>query len=155
MTKDAKSHAHNRKIHCAACGIKSPKCVPVTESISQLIREEVYACYSADDISFPGGICGNCRKNLFLAKKGEVVPVEVRERWKSLDYSKFRPPTRNGPCTTCTMCNAGRYKFAQVYKTSQGMFRYTVHFSDLLPSFTFIYRSKSKSIHASTDSSFH
>ena len=114
MTKDAKTHAENRKQHCAACGVKSPKCFPMTESIAQLVQQEVFSCYDSSDASFPCGICSTCRANLFVAKKGGVVPVAVRERWKALDYSRFRAPTRNGPCTACSMCNAGRYTFSQV-----------------------------------------
>ena len=117
MGKDeARSHAKIKKIFCAACGKKDPKCFPMTNTLENLIKNEVYSLYSADDESFPGAVCASCRTNLFTAQKGNVVPVNVRERWSTLDYSQFRPPTRNGPCTSCTMCNAARFTQEKVQK---------------------------------------
>ena len=115
MSKRERTHEGCRKIHCAACGKKDIKCLPVTSSVEEAIKEEVYKCYNVTDSSYPSGVCGSCRTNLFLARKGKVVPAVLRDRWNSMDYSKYRPPVRNGTCSaTCPLCKSGRYSAGNV-----------------------------------------
>ena len=120
MNKKERSHEDSRRIHCAACGKKDKKCFPVTDSIADILKEEVYQCYDANDASLPAGICGDCRKNLFRAKRGSVVPSAVRDRWSSMDFTKFRQPVRAGVCSSsCPLCKSSRFSFEKTENETQ------------------------------------
>ena len=108
-----RSHEENRRVCCAGCGKKDTKCFNITPTIEALLKEEVYDGYNSSDCYFPSGICGVCRNNLFIARKGSVVPAAVRDRWNSMDYSKFRPPSRSTPCA-CQICQVVRFKWEKV-----------------------------------------
>ena len=103
-----RSHEASRSLVCACCGKKDHSCFVVTDSLEALIQQEVYKGYQAKDVYFPSGVCGLCRKNLFWAKKGKVVPEIVRKRWNSLDYDNFKPPSRKSPCS-CQICTVVRF----------------------------------------------
>ena len=107
-TNQMRSHDQNRQIVCAACGKKDTKCVKITPAIESIIQTEVSKAYSTVDIYFPNGVCSQCRKWLFASKKGAIVPETVRERWNSLDFAGFRPPSRSTPCA-CLICKRARY----------------------------------------------
>ena len=108
-----RSHEDNRRICCAGCGKKDLKCHNITPTIEAVLKEEVYDGYNSSDCYFPSGICSTCRASLFIARKGSVVPAVVRDRWNSMDYSKFRPPSRSTPCM-CQICQVVRFKWEKV-----------------------------------------
>ena len=103
-----KSHDQARSCVCAGCGMKLTKSSPMTAALAEVVKEEVYSGYKHDDTYFPNGLCGTCRTNLFKAKKGDVVPIPVRDRWNSMNYDAFRPPSRSAPCS-CKVCNLVRH----------------------------------------------
>ena len=92
-------HDENRKLVCAACGIKNLKCFTVTEQIEQTIKE-VYKEYSRDVSSYPVGVCPTCRNHLKVVKKTGLKSVskERRKIW-SIDYSQFQAPQENRRAT--------------------------------------------------------
>ena len=106
--KRLRSHDDNRLIVCATCGKKDTKCAKITPAIETIIRSEVNNAYSISDVYFPSGVCGQCRKWLFASKKGAVVPETVRDRWNSLNFAEFRPPSRSTPCS-CLVCKRARF----------------------------------------------
>ena len=113
-----RSHAESRKILCAACGKKDLACFNVTPTIEELIRNEVSKLYHVDDIYFPCGICGSCRKWLFDSKKGKIVPETVRDRWNSVDFGEFKAPSRSSPCS-CNTCKRVRFTEVKLEKSAQ------------------------------------
>ena len=106
-----RSHDQARALICCACGCKDFKCKEVTEALERIVKEEVYSNYDRRDTSFPSGICGACRNNLFKAKRGDVEPTTVRDKWNSMAYDGFRPPSRGSICT-CRICQIVRHKGA-------------------------------------------
>ena len=108
-SKLARSHDQARSLVCCACGCKDLKSQPITEGLEEIVKTEVFAGYDRQDTYFPSGLCGTCRKNLFKAKRGDVVPSTVRDRWNSMSYLSFRPPSRSTPCV-CTICKMVRHK---------------------------------------------
>ena len=106
--KRLRSHNENRLIICATCGKKDTKCSKITPAIEHIIQLEVNKTYSISDDYLPCGVCGQCRKWLFASKKGVIVPESVRERWNSIDFSGFRPPSRSTPCS-CLICKRARF----------------------------------------------
>ena len=70
--------------------------------------EEVFSDYDAADPYFPNGCCGTCRTMLYCAKKGKVVSENVRDRWNSVDFSRFGRPSRTSPCG-CQICCTARF----------------------------------------------
>ena len=113
-----RSHDECRKILCAACGKKDQACSKVTPTIEEQIQIEVSKVYRENDSYFPCGICSQCRKWLFAAKKGKVVPESVRERWNSMDFEGFKAPSRSTPCS-CNICKRVRYKEANLEMSAQ------------------------------------
>ena len=109
MPKGARTHDEARAIICCCCGKKNAHCSKENDLLEQVIKEEVFKGYDVKDVYFPSGVCGVCRKNLFLAKKHAVVPEVVCDRWNSIDYEQFRPPSRKNPCG-CQICKIARYK---------------------------------------------
>ena len=107
-SKHMRSHEDNRVIICAACGKKDTKCVKITPAIEKIIQTEVNTAYSVGDFYLPNGVCGQCRKWFFSSKKGAIVPETVRERWNSIDFFGFRPPSRSTPCS-CLICKRARF----------------------------------------------
>ena len=107
--KQSRSHDENRLVVCATCGKKDTKGSKITPAIEHIIQLEVNKTYSIRDDYFPSGVCGQCRKWLFASKKGAIVPESVRERWNSIDFSGFRPPSRSTPCS-CLICKRARFK---------------------------------------------
>ena len=107
--RKTRGHDENRGIICAACGKKDLKCAKVQPSIESAIQAEISKAYSVKDVYFPNGVCSQCRKWLFASKKNAVVPETVRERWNSLNFEEFRPPSRSAPCS-CSICKRARYK---------------------------------------------
>ena len=116
--KNIRSHDKNRAIVCAACGKKDTKCTKVTPSIESAIQTEISNAYSTSDTQFPNGICSQCRKWLFASKKGAVVPETVRERWNSIDFAEFRPPTQSTPCS-CSTCKRARFTESNLEEAAQ------------------------------------
>ena len=114
----ARSHEQSRKLVCAGCGSKALKCVPVSATLEDIIKVEVFAKYDCQDTYFPNGVCGSCKTNLFKAKKGDVVPTNVRDRWNSIDYDAFKPPSRSTPCS-CGICKIVRFKASPLEKHPQ------------------------------------
>ena len=117
-SKHMRSHDDNRVIVCAACGKKDNKCGKITPALEKTIQIEVNKAYSVGDIYFPNGVCGQCRKWLFASKKGDIVPETVRERWNSIDFSGFRPPSRSTPCS-CLICKRARFTGAKLEASEQ------------------------------------
>ena len=103
-----RSHDSNRSIICTCCGRKDAKCFKVTPSIEQMIRDEVFSDYDAADPYLPNGCCVTCRTSLFRSKKGKIVPENVRDRWNSVDFSRFGRPSRTSPCG-CHICCTARF----------------------------------------------
>ena len=113
--KKRRSHEENRKLVCAACGDKCLKEFGVTETIEECIKEKVYDRYDRNNSTHPNGICGTCRKNLFLGKKKAPVPARILGLWSSLNYEMFcRPPTHKDPCD-CQICQVARFKKADLH----------------------------------------
>ena len=108
-SKLARSHDEARRLICCACGCKDLKSRPINDALEAVVKTEVFAGYNRQDTYFPSGICGTCHKNLFKAKRGEVVPTTVRDRWNSMSYNAFRPPSRATPCI-CTICKMVRHR---------------------------------------------
>ena len=117
-SKHMRSHDDNRVIVCAACGKKDNKCGKITLALEKIIQIEVNKAYSVGDIYFPNGACGQCRKWLFASKKGDIVPETVRERWNSINFSGFRPPSRSTPCS-CLICKRARFTGAKLEASEQ------------------------------------
>ena len=86
-----RTHEQSRTLVCAACGQKIKSSAVIKEGLADILREEVFPGYDREDTYFPNGICNTCRANLFKAKRGEEVPVAVRDRWHSMDYNSYRP----------------------------------------------------------------
>ena len=107
--KRLRSQDENRLIICATCGIKDTKCSKITPAIEHIIQLEVNKTYSISDNYLPCGVCGQCQKWLFASKKGAMVPESVRERWNSINFSGFRPPSRSMPCL-CLTCKRACFK---------------------------------------------
>ena len=103
-----RSHEQSRALVCAGCGQKLQKPNTITKGLADVVKEEVFSGYNCEDTYFPNGICGACRNNLFKAKRGDVVPVPTRERWNSMDYDCYRPPSRKTPCA-CKICCTVRH----------------------------------------------
>ena len=110
-----RSHENSRSIVCSCCGRKDNRCFKVTNSLETIIQQEVFKGYEVKDVYFPSGVCGPCRHNLFLAKKGKVVSENVRERWNSMDYDKFKAPSRKSPCS-CQICTVVRFTGSHLEK---------------------------------------
>ena len=118
--ENERSHEKCRQIHCAGCGKKDLKCFAVTSTIAEILKAEVFHCYDVANASYPTGVCGPCRNNLFIAKRGGIVPSSVHDRWNSLDYEQFRQPPRSGPCpSSCSLCKSGKFAAKSVEQKKQ------------------------------------
>ena len=104
-----RSHEQARTSVCAACGQKALNSKVTSIGLANIVREEVSSLYDRENTYFPNGLCGSCRTYLFKAKKGEVVPVQVRDRWNSMDFDSYRPPSRSSPCQ-CKICSLAQFR---------------------------------------------
>ena len=116
--KKQRSHDENRAVLCCACGKKDQKCSLVTPAVQECVKTEIYQGYTIDDRYYPSGICTACRRYLFIARKGDVVPEVVRERWNSMDYESFKRPSRSSPCN-CKLCDIARYTGTKLEKKAR------------------------------------
>ena len=113
-----RNHDQCRSLVCAACGRKDTRCKPVNATIEGQIKAEISTLYNRNDVYFPAGVCNNCRIGLYNAKNGKVVATEVRDRWNSMDFSAYRPPSRTAPCA-CTICKLVGFTCPNLEKTEQ------------------------------------
>ena len=108
-----RTHEQARSIICCCCGIKDFKSKPITANLEQVVRQEVYPSYSRENEYHPNGLCGSCRTNLFTVKKGNPIPTVVRDKWNSMDYDAYRPPSRSASCS-CKICLIVRHTGSNV-----------------------------------------
>ena len=113
-----RSHNENRAIICATCGKKDLKCFKVNTLIKSIIQSEIAKSYFVADIYFPSGVCSQCRKWLYASKKGQIVPETVHDRWNSINFEEFRPPSRSTPCS-CIICKRARFVEVKLDKADQ------------------------------------
>ena len=62
--KTSKTHSDFLKLICAACWRKKPSVTKVSDKLSQLICQHIFAEYSVDSDIHPSVICDGCRKTL-------------------------------------------------------------------------------------------
>ena len=105
----SRTHTQSRSLVCAACGKKLQKPNIIQPGLVESVQAEVFSGYNSEDVYYPNGLCSSCRRYLYKAKNGDVAPTEVRERWNSMDYASYRPPSRNTPCS-CKICSVVRHR---------------------------------------------
>ena len=104
-----RTHGQARSLVCCGCGCKDFKSKAITNSLEEVVRQEISPVYSRDNTYHPNGLCGSCRTFLFAAKRGDPVPTTVRDKWNSMDFDAYRPPSRSSPCS-CRICMLVRHK---------------------------------------------
>ena len=103
-----RDHNECRNRVCACCGIKAPMANTVTAALQSIIQQEIYPAYDRLDLKYPNGLCGACHDALQAAKRGQGVPMQVRQKWAEMDFSIYSIPSNSSATCRCVICLTDR-----------------------------------------------
>ena len=85
----------------------------VTAALQSIIQQEIYPAYDRMDLKYPNGLCGPCHDALQVAKRGQGVPMQVRQKWAEMDFSIYSIPSSSSATCRCVICLTDRKSLSE------------------------------------------
>ena len=102
------SHEDGRECVCACCGVKTDQ-LRISDCQERLIKKYAHTDYDSSVMSYPTGLCGTCKTNLYRCAKpgGLKNRQDPKIKWKNFELSKIQV-SRFHDDLNCRICSIAR-----------------------------------------------